>query len=351
MRKRVITITAIVFGALMLVCVLMWTKNEIEPRSLSQRASSDTNAKTPDHQKELVQPLGAPPREAHEKNLLIALAEAVQKPIHLYGLVVDQEGNPVPGASVNYSVSNKLTDTGIGNTRGETASDPAGRFEIRAHGMGITVRVSKEGYYQIRGDDPRSSVRGFYNGDNPGKSDNLIPPSSAPAVFALRKMGNAVPLVQLPRRSVMVAKDGTPTEISITTGKITPSGKGDLRVEAWTNDQTPNAKGHYDWRCRITVPDGGLTEAEGNFAFEAPEDGYTQSIEFGEKADQPRWLGDAERQYFVRLPDGRHARIKLRMIAAGEHFFVIESALNPEPGNRNLEAAPENKPAATRPIP
>jgi hypothetical protein len=149
----------------------------------------------------------------------------------------------------------------------------------------------------------------------------------------------------------MVARNGTPTEISLTTGKSVPAGKGDLRVEAWTNDETPNAKGRYDWRCRITVPGGGLTEAKGNFAFEAPEDGYVPSIELGEKADQLRWLGDADRQFFVRLPNGRHARIKFSMIAGGDHFFLIESALNPEPGSRNLEAAPTPKPVTTVPTP
>jgi hypothetical protein len=55
--------------------------------------------------------------------------------------------------------------------------------------------------------------------------------------------------------------------------------------------------------------------------FEAPENGYTESVELGKKADQTRWLGDAEQQFFVRLPDGRYACIKFRMMARGEHFL------------------------------
>ena len=338
-------------GVLLLMSIRLWRKMEIESRPLSVSESGLKPVNAPEPQNLLVQPLGKPPKEAPEKNLLTALTEAGLKPLHLYGLVVDQEGNPVSGASVTYSVSNKIinTESILGNTRGETVSGPDGRFEIDQRGLGISVRVSKEGYYQILGDDPRASARAFYNGDNPGKNDNLLPSSSAPAVFVLRKRGDPVPLVQLPRRSVMVTKDGTPTEICLATGKKASTGKGDLRVEAWTNDQAPNAKGRYDWRCRVTVPGGGLLEAKGNFAFEAPENGYAQSIELGEEADQPRWLGDAERQLFVRLADGRHARIKFKMIARGEHFFVIESALNSEPGSRNLEAAPTPKPVTATP--
>lgn len=346
MKKRIIIIIVFLLGVLLLVSMRLWPKKEIEHHPLSASESGDKPVNALEPIKKLVQPLGEPPKKAPEKNLLTALAEAVLKPMNLYGLVVDQDGNPVSGALVSYSASNKIVNTEsiVGNTRGETLSGADGRFEISERGMGINVRVSKDGYYQILGDDPRASARGFYNGDNSGKNDNLLPSSSAPAVFVLRKTGNAVPLVQLTRRSVMVAKDGTPAEISLATGKKTPAGKGDLRVEAWTNDDAPNAKGRYDWRCRVTVPGGGLAEAKGNCAFEAPEDGYVQSVDLGEKAHQPRWLGDAERQFFVRLADGRHARIKFRMMARGEHFFVIESALNPEPGSRNLEAAPTPKP-------
>jgi len=331
---------------ILFVGICIWPKKEAERHPAIASESAHTPVSPPVPQEKLVQQVGTLPKYSPENNLPTALAQAVLKPLRLYGVVVDQEGNPVPGASVGFSVSNKIVNTEsiLGSTRGETRTDPDGRFEISERGMGISVRVSKDGYYQVLGDDPRASARGFYNGDNPGKIDKSLPPSSAPAVFVLRKMGKAIPLVQFKSGSIMVDRNGTPTEISLTTGKNTPPGKGDLRVEAWTNDEAPNAKGRYDWRCRLAVPGGGLAEARGNFAFEAPESGYTQSVELGEKADQPRWLGDAERQFFVRLADGRHARIKFSMIAGGAHYFVIESTLNPEPGSRNLEAAPTPKP-------
>jgi hypothetical protein len=144
---------------------------------------------------------------------------------------------------INYSANNRLDFSESGGSRGEAISGPDGKFVIHDRGIGIHVAVSKAGYYQVyEKDGGLASVRTFSNQESLGKSDYPIPPEDAPAVFILRKMGNAVPLIQLARRSVRVAKDGTPTEISLTTGKKTPVGEGDLRVQAWTNDQRPTTE-------------------------------------------------------------------------------------------------------------
>ena len=47
------------------------------------------------------------------------------------------------------------------------------------------------------------------------------------------------------------------------------------------------------------------------------------------------------KQFFVRLADNRYARINFQMITGGDHFIVLESFLNPTPGNRNLEFDPQ----------
>lgn len=293
-------------------------------------------------EKPLVAPLGvknAPSATQAKDSLLAELMSAVAKPIHFTGLVIDETGKPIEGATVQYSANNRLDIVDGGGSRGETISGIDGRFTINDRGLGIYVTVSKAGYYQVaESDDSRASARSFSNQERLGKSAYPIPSADNPAVFILRKMGHALLLVELTRRSVLVAKDGTPTEISLTTGENTTKGAGDLRVEAWTNDQASNASGRYDWRCRITIPGGGIVERHGRFDFEAPLEGYAQTVELGATVDQPNWRGDEERQFFVHLADNRHARIKFRMMARGEHFFVIESVLNPEPGNRNLEA-------------
>jgi hypothetical protein len=43
------------------------------------------------------------------------------------------------------------------------------------------------------------------------------------------------------------------------------------------------------------------------------------------------------REYFARLADGRFVRFYFRILTGGARFFQIESFLNPEQNNRNLE--------------
>jgi hypothetical protein len=133
-----------------------------------------------------------------------------------------------------------------------------------------------------------------------------------------------------------VPKDGSPVQVDLATGQTTQ--QGDLTVQCWTNDQARDADGHYDWKCLLTVPGGGLIERTDPMAFEAPPEGYNPSLELSLSAG--KWSSRAEREYFARLSGNRYARISFRIRTGGEHFFVIESYLNPEPGNRNLEFDP-----------
>lgn len=50
-----------------------------------------------------------------------------------------------------------------------------------------------------------------------------------------------------------------------------------------------------------------------------------------------RWRPSMAKHFFIRLGDNRYARINFEMVAGGDHFIVLESFLNPTPGNRNLE--------------
>ena len=53
-----------------------------------------------------------------------------------------------------------------------------------------------------------------------------------------------------------------------------------------------------------------------------------------------KWQPQAERSYFLKLANGCYARIEFKMIAGGDHYFKIESYLNPS-GSRNLEYDPK----------
>lgn len=247
-------------------------------------------------------------------------------PIEFYGRVVDQNGDPVPNAHVGIGVNDKFNASGSNYS---TTSDTDGFFSFKgARGASMGVSVGKEGYYKIH----KVSNQSFAYGMGPDGAHQAPPTKDNPAIFALHKMGRTEPLVRA-EQSARIPKDGTPVTVNLMTGRLSPN--GNLRVEART--EAPVGGRKYTWRCRVTVPGGGLADRAGQFEFEAPEDGYEESVEFGMRHDAEQWTSDQQRDYFVKLPDGRFARINFRMIAGGNHYCVLESFLNPTPGSRNLE--------------
>lgn len=200
-------------------------------------------------------------------------------------------------------------------------------------GLGIAIQVSKEGYYQLKESD------GTFGYSKAGGQTNPHPDPKSPAIFVLRTMGKPEPLVKIDNY-IRVPKNGTPTEVSLTSGNVVANGKGELKVETWTDDQgrPPHSSQPYDWRCRITVSGGGLVKRTGEFDFEAPESGYAPSDEIDMPASLGnQWREHSARQYFLKLSNNRYARVEFEMIAGGDHFFHITSYLNPQPGSRNLE--------------
>lgn len=288
-------------------------------------------------------PVGVKPPDAEsDKRYLDALAPILQRSLVFHGRVVDERNTPVRGAKARFSLTNNPNPNGSG-ARGETESDQDGRFVISGRGMGIYVEVSQEGYYRVPElDGKRGSYGGFRNHENLSNIDVPMPTEEKPAIFVLRKMGETVPLVHIGKRSIIVPKDGAPTEIDLGTGQVVAANKGQLRVEVWTQNQgmNPNKGQHYDWRCRLTINGGGLVERAGQFDFEAPEGGYAPTAELAQSATAERWRSSMDKQFFVRLADNRYGRINIEMIAGGDHFIVMESFLNSKPGSRNLEFDP-----------
>lgn len=261
------------------------------------------------------------------------ITSMLNAPIAFYGKIVDQNGNPVPLASVSYGLLDKFNEPG---SVGKTSADGRGNFTIEGvRGAVISVSVNKKGFYHVED----LSKGSFAYGYGPDSTIKPAPTKTAPAVFVLHKMGNAVPLVYNKYRSFLIRKDGSPVTVDLITGK--PSDTGQLKVEAWTKEKDPNGPRSFDWKCRISTPGGGITERNGEFDFSAPPDGYREFDEIAMSKNAEQWSSQVEKEYFLRLADGRFARIRLRMIAGGSHFFNLESYLNPKVGSRNLEPAPE----------
>lgn len=331
-RKRLLIILAVV----LLVLGLFWLLRAPQ----LERASSSGSASAPAATSPMAQVQSSPIAEAKRFKEASALVESIfSSPIEFYGRVIDQEGDPVPYANVGYTAADKFNASGS-NYTGQ--ADAEGNFHIAGiRGAGLGVAVRKDGYYfvdETTDQSVLSSAATFAYGMGPDSYRRPAPTKDKPAVFVLHKMGETTPLVRV-ERSAHIPKDGTPVTVDLRTGQLSPN--GNFRIEAWT--AAPAGGRKFTWRCRITVPDGGIVERKGQFDFEAPEDGYEESVELGMQQDAKQWTSQQQRNFFMKLSDGRYARVNFRMIAGGNHYFVLESFLNPKPGDRNLEFDPKQQ--------
>lgn len=290
-----------------------------------QQAAPPTNPATPED------------RKATIAEFAKAVAAALNTPITFYGRVVDESNQPVAGATAYFNAVDKFDAPGTDYQR---TADANGYFSISGiHGADLGVGVGKEGYYS------RDQSHAYFNYGNGPKGKNRTPPTrDNPAVFVLAKMGETEPLIHN-ERNVSMPKNGTPVGIDLATGKAVPAGSGNIIVQCWTHDEAkiPNHRLEYAWNCKVTVPGGGLQYRTNEFQFEAPLEGYYQTDEMGMPQPNVRWNAHIKRNYFLKLGDGRYARVQFEMVAAGGHFASIETYLNPIPGHRNLEFDPKKE--------
>lgn len=255
-------------------------------------------------------------------------------PIEFYGLVVDDNTNAVEGVQVQFEC-NDLSSTGTSTYH--TESDTNGLFSIKnISGKLLAVKVRKEGYYSYL---PHGA---FFN--YAGENENFVPDPANAVVFRLKKKGVAESLIHVPefglRRMVdfLLTGDGKPVEISLIDGKTKPEGQGDFRVEYWAEPPQAGSR-KFSWRSRVSIPNGGLQPTSDELPFLAPESGYVPADEYVADPESGAWNDEFQKSFFVRLRDGRYARVRIRVIAATRQpYFGVESYLNPT-GSRNLEPA------------
>lgn len=259
----------------------------------------------------------------------------MQTPIEFYGIVLDQNNKAVPAAKVEASVlDNMLKGSPI---TAITGAD--GKFTIKSKGMSLHVEVSKPGYHFVeKGDALKSSSQGFDFGIDNGKGIYRSD-SSSPTIFHLRKAGSAVNLDRLVANP-KVPRDGT--QISISPSKTSSVA---LQVSCHTEEdaQAPNAP--YNWKCEVLVSGGGIQEAQNEFDFVAPDEGYASSfvVNMPKTLDSKSWSSRVNKKFWLRFADGTYAKINFMMNARGDHFAVLDGYRNPTPNDRNLEPSPDTR--------
>ena len=247
-------------------------------------------------------------------------------PINFYGRVVDENEQPVSGASVVAQWSD-LSKKGATN---ETClTDGQGFFSITGKtGRGITIRVSKDGYYTPKRQQISFDYAAFW------EADYHVPDPNNPVLFHIRKKNQGEALRNGEVRPTMPA-DGTPVRFDLLNGGK-PSPDGQLEIAAITNTEKYPPR-IFNWRATILVPGGGLIEHNAEFPFEAPEDGYQPSVGFDMPTNAPDWKPLIEKSYFIEFGSPpRYGRIQVQ-INGGSQKASVRYWVNPS-GSRNLEA-------------
>lgn len=247
-----------------------------------------------------------------------------ETPMDFYGLVLDQYDVPVSGAKVVFNWNPRGSD---GKSLTVT-SDADGRFEFLGRtGISLGVRISKEGYYQIKSEGGSLQRFDFFV---PGGTPEHLSDPKNPAIFRLMKKGEGVDLITSEFRNNLPPSGEA--KIDILTGRLSPNGQIELSVERLSEEW------HFPWNAKATIKGGGFVKAEGQFMHEAPEDGYIEELNWSFPLDDEGRQNSfiIKEDYYVKFGSpARYGRIMIYLKSHSSHL-LLESWVNPD-GSRNLE--------------
>jgi hypothetical protein len=280
----------------------------------------------------------AAPRSKQE--MLHELAQKSNVPIEFFGLVVDQDGRPIPGVKVTMSIrTTKEPMPGVLNDVFEQSvviSDMQGRFALtNAKGALLSVTALEKDGYEA---SAKSLNRAHYwYWIDP--SAVFHPDAAKPEVFHMWRKAGAERLI---RKGISpgLRTDGAPTTLDLLNGTTTDSG-GDLRVTLVRNPQQIRwGQTHYEWAVTIEALDGGIIESSDEQMYRAPADGYQPKVVVHMPADDQRWTDQENVTIYLKLRGGKYyGRASVDFMVGSDRQvtpFNIVSFINPS-GGQNLE--------------
>jgi hypothetical protein len=254
--------------------------------------------------------------------------ESKLKRINFYGLVVDQDNNPVPEVLINYDLGGKYLAPGSG--QGQINTDDKGKFNIDdGKGFNIYFRnMSKPGYQYRFSDDGGSSVP-FYTINN-SQWDKTS--KKHPYIFKLWRV-DRYPDVVVDGYNIRPTHDQLHHTIDfLSFGKaIVKKGlvEGDIQI---TVDKNSTEKGFI----KIEAINGGLQECDELYPFLAPEEGYSPSLEYSIPY-RPHFkdFEDFERKYYFKSRNGElygYLAIRVNMNFNEDYRIYLNYSYNKEKG-------------------
>jgi hypothetical protein len=250
------------------------------------------------------------------------------KPINEFVRVVDQYGNPVPGADVTGYVHlnvNFVYDTVEEHT---TKTDSDGLFSFTGlHGKGLGWSVTKAGY---EGSPNAVALTGPKTGKQSTAKDRIT--------YVMWKQ-NPEAMVYRKFRPINLPCDNTPVNVNLLQGKTVPL-NGDMVIR-FNRTPVQIVRGKpFPWTLTLSMPGGGFIDlGDQPYPYLAPTEGYQETLTITDR-DFPNKLEDSvRRSYFFKTASGQYGRLKVNLqtdFQPPPTVFGIDSYLNPS-GSRNLE--------------
>ncbi len=230
-----------------------------------------------------------------EKNAQIRAAlEAQNKPVELWGKVVDQDGVPLSGVTVETEINRfvwppEQHPNGV-SSKQEITTDADGRFHVSDNSAtGIHVMLQKAGYEQ-------ESRNGYGSNGQNGSQEN-------PAVLKMWSTNTHEQLIT-GEKKFQIVPDGRPYFINLTDDTISETGEGDLKV--WIQYTNQPVRGQFsDWSAEIDVINGGLQASDSYSMFSAPSDGYVPSFVWKNQIKGGQRGSIGERRFYLKLKNGQ----------------------------------------------
>jgi hypothetical protein len=249
--------------------------------------------------------------------------------VNFFGMVVDQNNQPVADASIKmfvrhseYSASKGMTST---FPKLDVLTDSQGHFNwTEQSGDVLSLEsIAKNGYALA----PNTS-HSF--GPSSGSFEN-------PVIFKMWKEGAKEPLID--GSHVFIIDSGKSYTLDLITGKkIEGEAEGDLRVSI-SRPSGVKQRDKYQWSFSIEAIQGGLLESDDEFMYLAPESGYEPKIDMQLNPDDSTWTQFVKKQFFLRSRNGQvygRVQVEVDAIYNVNSAIQISYAINPN-GSRNLQ--------------
>lgn len=256
--------------------------------------------------------------------------------IEFYGLIVDQNGQPVSDATVFITVLYNST-FGSGQKQATLQSGIDGHFKVVGYkGRTLDIGLRKEGY-DYAGDVGPFHLTGFVS-----EAERYHPDKQNPIRFVMWKRKGAEPMVKCQSYEVRMPWDGTEKRVDFLKGCVVKEG-GDLIIQLTADPLTPEEsksgkKWNWDLICK-PVDGGGFLQSKTKLMSEAPENGYLPQMNLGRETADPLWNGQAMGDFFILSRGKLYTKLHLYFTgnpAFGTGGLSLQWQTNPS-GSRNLE--------------